>query len=298
MTVLLLALLLGAPAPVARAPYLGDFRVLDTETVEGVEQIQVAYTSGGLEVRGFVFLPAGDGPHPLVVFNHGGVSGVSADMKWRSRRLVAEGYAVITPAYRGEGGSEGEIEVARGEVDDVLAAARLMAELDRVDGERIALVGSSHGALIGVLAAGRQPAGLRCVASACGVMDVEAWWWWLIANGHDVTDSLTVAVYGRGPDDRPEAFAERRGTAAAADIGVPVLLQYGLADRIVPPEQGTMLVEAMNAARRGPVTYRTYPNLGHAFWFWNDLRYHPQEEIDEAEGSWRDLLAFLEEHLR
>jgi dienelactone hydrolase len=258
----LTSLLLGASAAEGRPPELKGFTVLGVETVEGVEQMEVRYASGDLKVTAFVFLPEGEGPFPLVVFNHGGVSGVSGDMKWRSRLLVEEGYAVITPSYRGEGGSEGNVEVARGEVDDVLTAGRLLGNLPQVDGDRMALVGSSHGALIGVLGAGRRPEGLRCIVSACGVMDVEAWWWWLITHGHSVTDSLTLAVYGRGPQDRPEAFALRRGVRVAGDIEVPVLIQQGLKDGIVPPEQASLLIDAMSAAGRDRWSYAPIPTWG------------------------------------
>ena len=270
------------------------FTLLATGTVDGVDEAEVVYDSDGLAVRGFVFAPRERGLYPLVVFNHGGMSGVSADMKWRSRQLVERGAVVITPTYRGEGGSEGRIEVARGEVDDVLHAATLLSGWERVDPSRVALVGSSHGALVSMLAAAREPDRFAGVAAACGVMDIVSWYHYLVAAGFDVGDSLSRAVYGDGPEDRPEAFAVRRAVPRARDIRIPVLLQQGLADRIVPPFQARAMLDALRRAGHPDAALLEYPELGHAFWFWNDLRHHPQEELAEAERAWGDLLGFLD----
>jgi len=294
----LLGVLVAGPAPAADLPPLPGFTVLETDVVDGVPQAHVSYVSDGLAVRAFLFFPQGDGPHPLVVFNHGGVSGISTDMKIRSRDLARRGYAVATPTYRGEGGSEGRIEVAHGEVNDVLTVTHLMTALPQVDAGRAAIIGSSHGALISVLAAAREPATYGAAVAACGVMDVEVWYHWLVEHDFDVSDSLTVAIYGQGPNDRPQAFEARKGVLAAPHIGIPVLLQYGLKDRTVPVEQGRLMLDALHAAGRDDAAFWTYPHLGHAFWFWNDLRYHPQEDLDEAEASWRDMIRFLTTHLK
>jgi dipeptidyl aminopeptidase/acylaminoacyl peptidase len=276
----------------------GEFTVLGADTIDGIAQIEVSYPSDDLIVRGFLFLPPEPGPLPGIVFNHGGVSGVSEDVKERSRDLAGLGYAVMAPAYRGEGGSEGRVEVAAGEVNDVLAAARLLARHPRVDGWRLAVAGSSHGALISVLAAAREPRLFRCVVEACGVMDVVRWYRYLVENGFDVSDSLSVAVYGRGPEDRPEAFRIRRAVLVAGRIVAPVLIQHGGRDRTVPPEQGRLLEEALLNAGHLHVERREYPELGHAFWFWTDLRYHTEEEVAQAKVAWRDFTQFLQGHLK
>lgn len=272
------------------------FRPEGTLTVSGLEAQEISYLSDGLRVRGFLFLPPGDGRGPGIVFNHGGVSGVSKDMLRRSADLARAGYVVLTPAYRGEGGSEGRIEVADGEVTDVLTAAQILRGHPRVDPRSIALVGSSHGALISVLGATRDPR-FAAVAAACGVMDVHAWYRYLVDNGFDVSDSLSVAVYGRGPEDRPEAFERRSAVRVAGRLDAPLLLQQGLKDRIVPPDQVWRMAAALE--RTGKTRHRvlTYPRLGHAFWFWNDTRSHSADEIAEADRSWQDLLAFLRHHL-
>jgi dipeptidyl aminopeptidase/acylaminoacyl peptidase len=267
--------------------------VLDTAVVDGITQMEVAYPSDTLTVRGFLFLPPGDDVRPAVVFNHGGVSGVSADMKRRGRDLARLGYAVLAPAYRGEGGSEGAIEVAAGEVDDVLNGAALLAAHPRVDRARVAVTGSSHGALIAVLAAAREPDRFRCVVEACGVMEINGWYRYLVENGFDVGDSLSVAVYGRGPEDKPEAFTRRSAVRVAPSVRVPVLIQQGAVDRTVPAEQAVAFESALRAAGHTEVTRREYSLLGHAFWFWDDPEKHTAAEIAQADSAWADFTAFL-----
>jgi dipeptidyl aminopeptidase/acylaminoacyl peptidase len=301
----LLALVLGCAAKARDSSDVSKtqagaegFVVLETVEHDDIVQMEVAYPSGDLTVRGFLFLPSGSGPGPAVVFNHGGVSGVSEDMKRRSHDLAGLGYVVMAPAYRGEGSSEGVVEVAKGEVDDVLAAAELLSHHPRVDAHRIAVTGSSHGALISVLAAAREPARFRCVVEASGVMDVVSWYRYLVENDFDVSDSLSVAVYGHGPDDKPEAFRIRQAIRVAGNIQAPVLLQQGGMDRTVPPEQARLMEKILREAGHDGVTLLEYPLLGHAFWFWNDPSYHTTEEIDQAEEAWRDFTAFLAVHLQ
>lgn len=288
------ALLLGTPA--AGCAAVPVMRVDSTQTIGGVEARAITYRSGGLDVKAWLFTARGDGPRPGVVFNHGGVSGVSKDMLRRSADLARAGYMVITPAYRGEGGSQGRVEVAAGEVDDVLAAADLLRAQPRVDPKRLALIGSSHGALISVLGAARDHR-FAAVAEACGVMDVHAWYRYLVDNGFDVSDSLSVAVYGRGPEDKPEAFERRSALRVIKELRAPLLIQQGLKDRTVPPDQAYRLAAALERTGRRDFELRTYPLLAHAFWFWDDPKSHSADELKQAEAAWQDLLGFLARHL-
>jgi uncharacterized protein (DUF1684 family)/dienelactone hydrolase len=295
---LLVLLALAAPAlppATARAADAPSWWVEKDGETNGVPWQGVTYLSDGLRVKGFLFDAALPGRRPVVVFNHGGVSGVSADMMRRSADLARAGYLVFTPTYRGEGGSEGRIEVAAGEVNDILAAVTFLSAHPRADGNRVALVGSSHGALISVLAAARDPK-ITAVVAACGVMDVHAWYRYLVDNGFDVSDSLSVAVYGRGPEDKPDAFRDRSAIRVADKLRQPLLLQQGMKDRTVPPDQVWRMSAALERAGRGRPDVRTYPLLGHAFWFW-DRSHHTDAEVDEAEAAWSHLTTFLEEKL-
>jgi dipeptidyl aminopeptidase/acylaminoacyl peptidase len=75
-------------------------------------------------------------------------------------------------------------------------------------------------------------------------------------------------------------------------VRVPVLLQHGSKDRTVPAEQARFMEAALREAGNADVTRLEYPELGHAFWFWEAVRHTP-EEMRDAERAWRDLAAFL-----
>ncbi|MEW5945397.1 MAG: prolyl oligopeptidase family serine peptidase [bacterium] len=259
----------------------------------------VSYNSGGLIVKGRLFVPEGiprGERRPAVVFNHGGVSGIPQPLIVRCAELAGAGYVVVAPSYRGEDGSEGEIEVAAGEVDDALNAMKLAARLPYVDPDRIAMAGTSHGALVTLLAAARSPEILRAAVAAYGVTNAVSWYRYNLESGKDVSDPLSLKVYGAGPDDKPEAFRVRSPVLFAADFSAPLLLLYGEKDDVVPPAQGTELAEKLKKHGKN-YEFHVIPNVGHGFLFYLNPELHSPAEMREADRAWSLVLDFLRKHL-
>lgn len=256
------------------------------------------YPSDGLAVRGLLFLPPAEQALPLVLFNHDGVLGISEEHMRACARLARAGYAVFAPSYRGEDGSQGMVEVAAGEVRDVLNVLPLLARVSGVDAERVALLGVSHGALISVLAAAQLPQ-VDAVVEADGVMDIYGWWSYLNKTGRMAEDELNRRVYGGGPGDKPLAFSSRDALAQVPKLKAPVLILQGGQDDIVPSEQARKFKAELDKFKV-PATLKIYPNCRHAF-----LVYAPflksglgPRERAETELAWQDLLAFLKAHLK
>ncbi len=255
---------------------------------------QWVYLSDGLKVKGQLYLPEKrlDSRMPIVVFSHDGVKGISKEHRLSSIRLAREGYVVFAPSYRGEDGSEGDIEIAKGEVEDVLAVLPILKTLSYADPERIALVGASHGALISMLAA-RKRDDIDAIVAAYGVMDIYQWWRYLNRDGLASQDRLTRQTYGRGPQDRPHSFLIRNAVSYAGEIKAPVLILQGMKDKIVPPEQAQYMVDAMDRYGK-TVDVRYYPHALHGF-----LVYAPYDkradarEKRETEEAWQTMLKFL-----
>lgn len=279
-----------APAPAA-------LETLDRSVEEGVAQTYVRYPSGDLQVTGWLFEdPLDASPRPLVVFNHGGVGGVGAGTKQLCRWLVQNGFTAFAPSYRGEDDGEGEIEVAVGEVDDVVAAIALLADHPRVDPERLLLAGTSHGALVSLKAACRPGLCERLdgVVAGYGVTDIYAWYQYLLDNDFDVRDPLSLRIYGEGPEDRPEAFSIRHLPNFLDDLcPAPVLVLQGAQDRIVPAFLAESLREELRARGRTGDDVRIYPSGGHGFLFWDDPSLHAEEELADAAAARRAMLEFL-----
>lgn len=264
----------------------------------GVEVSQWTYRSHGMAVKGLLFVPAvaAGSKKPVVIFSHDGISGISKEHRLSSLRLASAGFVVFAPSYRGEDGSDGMVEVAKGEVDDVLEAIELMDQVPQADSERVALAGASHGALISFLAAARNRE-IKAVVAAYGVMDIYRWWDYLSRAGKVGRDEVTRRTYGDGPEARPQSFAIRNAVSVAPQINCPVLILQGKKDDIVPWEQAGYIETAMKKAGKS-CQVELYPDCLHGF-----LVYAPylhdvtRAERAQTERSWRTMLDFLHKNL-
>jgi dipeptidyl aminopeptidase/acylaminoacyl peptidase len=267
-------------------------RETNLQTQQGVQIKKWTYTSDGLLVNGELYLPSGTQKLPLVVFNHDGINGISKEHRLSSIRIAKAGYVVFSPSYRGEDGSQGVVEIAKGEVRDVLNAVTLLQKHERVDPARISLVGASHGALISVLAASKNK-DIKAVVAAYGVMDIYKWYAYLKKSGKLGNDKITLRTYGPGPAARPQSFAIRNAVAAVSRLDCPVLLLQGSLDDIVPEEQARFMEKAMKKAGK-QVETRIYPDALHGF-----LVYAPYikdatvKEKQQTEEAWKTLFRFL-----
>src|SRR5207245_2236328 len=112
-----------------------------------------------LVLSAYTFLPKKPLPpgtkRPLLVLVHGGVHGnFNTSSVHILRELIAQGYAVVAPEYRGSSGYTKElwrqIDYGGLEVEDAHAARQWMLEnhADVLDPARVGIMGWSHGGLI------------------------------------------------------------------------------------------------------------------------------------------------------
>jgi dipeptidyl aminopeptidase/acylaminoacyl peptidase len=228
-------------------------------------EANLTYKSGALRIKAFTVRPQIAGRLPAVILNHGGVDGISQSTKARARDLARAGFAVFASAYRGEDGSDGRIEIAKGEVDDVLNGMKWFSTQPYVDASRVGMFGTSHGALIGLIAASRSPS-LRGLVFAYGVADIYAWYRYLVDSKQLGQDALTKEIYGNGPEDKPQNFLERHGLRVVPRLSnrLPILIQQGAKDTVVPLEQAQILARELEKHGK---RYRleVYPNSAHGF---------------------------------
>ncbi len=208
--------------------------------------------------------PEGELP-PYIVMVHGGptahVSGAAstAYAYWTSR-----GIGVLDVNY---GGSTGYGRAYRErldkqwgvvDVDDVIAAARGMAEAGLADPERIAIRGGSAGGwtvLCALVRGGTFAAGI----SRYGVADLRM----LAAETHDFEAHYLEGLVGPLPEAE-SVYVERSPLSHPDRIDVPVLLQQGSDDRVVPPSQSEAIRDALQA-RGVPHEYLLFEGEGHGF---------------------------------
>lgn len=213
---------------------------------------KVAYRSGGLRIFAQVCRPMRAGRFPLVVNNHGGFQGIGAE--WNGGPCsdqAKQGFVAVQSAYRGEDGSEGEVEVCHGEVDDVLALLAIARKEPYVDTERIVMLGASHGGCITLRAIARGGAVDAAVALVppTDFAAAHAFWSAGLAAGNGtplqnatwtmLLDQLERATGGT-PSERPDAYRERSplwATQELATAAPPLLVVGGVDDWLVPPAQ-------------------------------------------------------------
>ena len=221
------------------------------------EQWRTSYSSDGRELAGFWLVPEGAGPFPAVVFNHGSGGLLPASMPG-VRALPELGYAVFLAVRRGHNGQPGTfwedrvtaawgspqmneqlMAALRDELRDVRAAVGWVADRPEVDRGRTALVGSSYGGVLTVLAAA-EPGPVRAGVSFAG-------------------PSMTW----------PDAPALRRAMLVAAGAAaVPLFLAQAVDDNSLRP---TYVVGAELARRNRPHEVRVYPEGGHGLFGRPDL---------------------------
>ena len=202
---------------------------------------------------------------PYVVLVHGGPT---AHVTGASSAAVAfytsRGIGVLDVNY---GGSTGYGRAYRArldgqwgvvDVDDVIAAARGLADAGLADPARIAIRGGSAGGwtvLSALVRGGAFAAGI----SRYGVADLRM----LVAETHDFEASYIDGLVGPLPEYE-SVYVERSPLTHADRIDVPVLLQQGGEDRVVPPSQSEAIRDAL-AARGVDHEYVLYPAEGHGF---------------------------------
>lgn len=119
---------------------------------------RVRFDSGGIRCAAWLTMPARPGPHPAVVLAHG--LGATHDMMLATyeQRFAAAGIATLAFDYRCTGESDGAPRQhisLRDQCDDVIAATDWLKRRPGIDAGRIALWGTSLGALNVVRAAAR-----------------------------------------------------------------------------------------------------------------------------------------------
>jgi len=105
----------------------------------------------------FVCRPAGAGPFPVVLYNHGGRGmAVGGDLRGVCEGLAAEGYLARSERR------PATVEIV-GHLDDVLAGLASLRAHEDADTTRVAIMGFSRGGLLALQAAIAQPSDVQAV---------------------------------------------------------------------------------------------------------------------------------------
>lgn len=110
--------------------------------------MEVAFPSGDLQLRGFIWKPDGPGPFPALLWNHGSEK-LPGWLPSVAPAFLSRGWVFFIPHRRGHGRSPGPY------ISDQLAALAFLKTQPFVDASRLAVAGCSFGGIQTVLAAER-----------------------------------------------------------------------------------------------------------------------------------------------
>ena len=229
-------------------------------------------TDGGLEAHALFYppanrdfeAPAGELP-PLVVMSHGGpTSSARSELDLSVQYFTSRGLAVVDVDY---GGSTGygrdyrrRLDGQWGVVDlaDCVNAARHLADAGLVDGRRMAIRGGSAGGFTTLCALTFSDV-FAAGASYYGVADLAA----LATDTHKFESRYLDRLVGPWPE-AADVYRARSPIHSADRLSAPVILFQGLEDKVVPPAQAEVMVDALRA-KGLPFAYVTFEGEQHGF---------------------------------
>ncbi|AIT82234.1 alpha/beta hydrolase [Novosphingobium pentaromativorans] len=267
--------------PVADAPVLEDrFPVQPVAFPGGVKAYRdVAYQ----QLPGFtpqivdIYVPASKGPHPLVMYIHGGGwvsghtrhSGAMADFPAALASLASEGFVVASLEYRLSG--EAKFPAQFQDAKAALRFLRKNAEKYGIDPKRVGVWGGSAGGHLTALTSlachetTLDPASTEdgCVQAAVtwyGVFDFAA----IAASRTGGADDAVAKLLDCDGPCSNEKYAAASPVTYIDSKDPPFLLIHGEEDKVVPVAQ-SHLAETRLREAGVPVTAIYIPGVDHSF---------------------------------
>ncbi len=208
--------------------------------------------------------PDGERP-PLLIFSHGGpTSSTSSGFNLSIQYWTSRGFAVADVNYGGSTGYgrdyrrrlDGRWGII--DVDDCANCARYLIREGKADANRVAIRGGSAGGYT-TLAALTFRDLFKAGASYYGVSDLEA----LEKDTHKFESRYLERLVGPYPERR-DLFIERSPIYHVDRLSCPVIFLQGDEDKVVPPSQAELMVEALRK-KKLPVAYILFQGEQHGF---------------------------------
>lgn len=237
-----------------------------------IPQVLEFPTEQGLTAYGFYYppqnqdftAPPNERP-PLLVKSHGGpTAATSATFNPGIQYWTSRGIAVLDVNYGGSTGyGRAYRERLKGQwgvvdVDDCVNGAKYLAAQGWVDGDRLCIDGGSAGGYTTLAALAFRDV-FKAGASFYGVSDLTA----LATDTHKFESRYLDGLIGPYPEEA-ELYRARSPINAVDQLSCPVIFFQGDEDKIVPPNQAEMMVEALKT-KGLPVAYVLYEGEQHGF---------------------------------
>lgn len=248
----------------------------------------------GVKVPGILYVPKdarkGDG-RPAVIHVHGG-PGDESRIGYRPmvQYLVNHGYVVFEINNRGSSGSGKSFyhmddrRHGDADLDDVVAAKRMLVETGYVDARRVAIQGQSYGGYMALAGLTFRPTEFAAGVDIYGVSN----WPRLLRSTPSWWEDLRRLLFTEmgDPEKDAEHLAKISPVFHADRIVRPLLVLQGANDPRVLPQESEDIVAKVKA-NGVPTKYVLFPDEGHGF----------RKTANQA-VAYRTIKEFLDEHLK
>ncbi len=220
------------------------------------------YPSDGLTIYGFMDIPRGKGPFPVVIVLHGYVDPARYQTLAYTTRyadaLARAGFLVLHPNYRNHPPSDTGPNMFRvGYAVDVLNLIALLPTPPVARADAVGLFGHSMGGGIALRVLVVNPK-IRA-AVLYGSMSADE------RKNFERILQWSGGAHGREELSVPEEILQRISPASyLQDIQTPIQIHHGAADATVPPEWSRELYEQLRALGKA-VEWFEYPGQPHTF---------------------------------
>jgi dipeptidyl aminopeptidase/acylaminoacyl peptidase len=243
----------------------------------------------GLEIHGWLVLPEGEAPYPLVMSVHGGPVYVNRNWwlgRWRVAYLLASvGYAVFYPNPRGSS-TRGQdyARLVKGDMGgadtyDYLSGLDELVARGIADPSRIGVTGISYGGFMSSWLITQD----QRFAAAVPVSPVTNWYSQHRTCQIPDFDVLFLADDHAAPDGR---YFERSPAMFAHRVRTPTMIMAGELDQNTPPGQALEFHQSLLESGVESVLVM-YPEAVHGAW-----------DFPEAVDSMTRLVAWFQRHMR
>ncbi len=229
-------------------------------------------TEGGLTAHAFYYpprnrdfnAPEGERP-PLVVKCHGGpTAAATTTLRLETQYWTSRGIAVLDVNYGGSTGYGREYRRRLNgqwgvvDIDDCINGARYLIERGLADAERCAITGGSAGGYTTLGALTFRDL-FKAGASHFGISDLTIF----TGDTHKYESRYLDRLVGPYPE-RADLYHDRSAINFTERLSCPVIFFQGLEDKVVPPNQAELMVEALRS-KGLPVAYVPFEGEQHGF---------------------------------
>ena len=256
-----------------------------------VSPTMVRYESvGGLSIPGLLYRPPsviGGKEAPGVVYVHGGPES-QHENDWYPdvQDLVARGFVVLAPNYRGSTGygrsfrHANRFVMGRDDLADIVAAADFLVHQNLADPERIAVTGLSYGGYMTMCALTKYPERWAAGSALFPFLN----WFTEFENEREDLRYWDRENMGNPADD-PNRFREASPIFFIDKVQAPVQLVAGTQDPRCPLSESVQARDALHKLGK-PVDFIVYEDEGHSF-----------AKVRNRADCWKRRAIFLEKHL-